>query len=196
MSTTVADHSPEETRRRPRRPVRTIAITVAIAVVALTVVLAFVIGSDPYADSRGSQLVGKTAPDFKLPTLDGTSISLDDLAGRSVIVNFWNSWCIPCRQEHPALVEFYRLHAQDTEFAMVGIVRDDTRSAIERYVKTNGVPYTVAFDPGSRTSLEFGTRGQPETYAVSPRGVIVVARYGPSTVADLETMRQAARSRG
>ena len=180
-------------RGRVRRPVRWIAIGAATAIVALAVTLAFVIGNDPYADSQRSHLVGRAAPNFDLPTLDGGRTSLDELAGRAVIVNFWNSWCVPCIQEHPALVEFYRLHATDPKFAMIGIVRDDTRTAIERYVRSKRVPYTVAFDPGSRAALAFGTRGQPETYAISPGGRIVSARWGPSSVADLETMLQLAQ---
>src|SRR5262249_11864948 len=110
-----------------------------------------------------------------------------------VIVNFWNSWCIPCQQEHPALVEFYRRHAADPGFAMVGIVRDDTEDAVRSYVADEGVPYTVALDPGAQASLDFGTRGQPETYAISPDGVIAGTQFGPSSVTNLEQMYAAAR---
>jgi cytochrome c biogenesis protein CcmG/thiol:disulfide interchange protein DsbE len=71
-------------------------------------------------------------------------------------------------------------------------VRDDTESAIRRYVQDEGVPYTVAFDPGGRASLDFGTRGQPETYTISPDGVIAGTQFGPSSVADLEKLYRAA----
>ena len=172
---------------------RWIALSVGAAVTVLAVVLAVTLGKDPLADSRRSQLLGKAAPTFDLPTLDGARTSSADLVGKSVIINFWNSWCIPCRQEHPALVEFYRQHVDDPDFAMIGIVRADSRSDIEDYVRDEGVPYVVAFDPGSKAALDFGTRGQPETYAISPSGVIVGSQYGPSTVANLEQMLRAAR---
>lgn len=172
---------------------RWIALGVGAVVVVLAVVLAVTLGRDPLADSRTSQLLGKAAPTFDLPTLDGSRTRSADLVGKSMIINFWNSWCIPCRQEHPALVEFYRQHAHDPDFAMIGIVRDDSRSDIEDYVRKEGVPYVVAFDPGSKAALDFGTRGQPETYAISPSGVIVGSQYGPSTVANLEQMLRAAR---
>jgi len=183
------------TPRRQRRAGRTrlIALAVGIVVAALAVVFTLQISTDPRADAQRSQLVGEDAPAFDLPTLDGQRVSLESLRGKAVIINFWNSWCIPCRQEHTNLLRLYEQYAADPDFAMVGIVRDDTESAIRRYVKEEGVPYIVAFDPGSRAALEFGTRGQPETYAISPDGVIAGSKWGPSTVSDLETMLAAAR---
>jgi cytochrome c biogenesis protein CcmG/thiol:disulfide interchange protein DsbE len=176
-----------------RHRVRWIALAAGVCVAALAVVAATQVGTDPREDTNRSHLVGKDAPGFDLPALDGTQLRANDLAGKVVVVNFWNSWCIPCRQEHEALVEFYRRHAADPSFAMVGIVRDDTESAIRSYVEEEGVPYTVAFDPGGRAALDFGTRGQPETYAISPDGVIAGSKFGPSSVGDLETMYRAAR---
>jgi cytochrome c biogenesis protein CcmG, thiol:disulfide interchange protein DsbE len=172
---------------------RWIALSAGAVVTVIAVVLATQVGTDPRADANKSHLLGENAPAFDLPALDGSRVRSSDLAGKVVIVNFWNSWCIPCLQEHPALVEFYRRHAGDPSFAMVGIVRDDTDSAIRRYVEDEGVPYTVAFDPGGRAALDFGTRGQPETYAISPDGVIMGTQFGPSDVAGLEKLYGAAR---
>ena len=176
-----------------RHRARWIALAAGLVVTVLAVVLATQVGTDPRADVNKSHLLGENAPAFDLPTLDGSHVRSTDLAGKTVIVNFWNSWCLPCQQEHPALVEFYRRHASDPAFAMVGIVRDDTESAVRGYVSDEGVPYTVAFDPGANASLDFGTRGQPETYAITPDGVITGTQFGPSTVAQLEAMYRAAR---
>jgi cytochrome c biogenesis protein CcmG/thiol:disulfide interchange protein DsbE len=172
---------------------RWIALAVGLVVTVFAVVLATQVGTNPRADVNTSHLVGKSAPSFDLQTQDGGRVRSSELAGKVVVVNFWNSWCIPCQQEHPALVEFYRRHAGDPSFVMVGIVRDDTESAARRYVNEEGVPYTVAFDPGARASLDFGTRGQPETYAISPDGVVAGAQIGPANVANLEKMYAAAR---
>ena len=174
---------------------RWIALAAGLVVTVFAVVLATQVGTDPRADANKSHLLGANAPSVDLPTLDGGRVRTSDLAGKVVIVNFWNSWCIPCQAEHPALVEFYRRHAGDPSFAMVGIVRDDTESAIRRYVAHEGVPYTVAFDPGAQASLDFGTRGQPETYAISPDGVILGTRFGASNVANLEQLYRAAGGR-
>jgi cytochrome c biogenesis protein CcmG, thiol:disulfide interchange protein DsbE len=176
-----------------RHRARWIALAAGAFVAVLAVVLATQVGTDPRADTNRSHLVGKNAPRFDLPTLDGNKIRSGDLAGKVVVVNFWNSWCLPCREEYPALVEFQGRHAADPSFAMIGIVRDDTESAVRTYVEEERVPYTTAFDPGGRAALDFGTRGQPETYAISPDGVIAASNFGPSSVAQLETMYRTAR---
>jgi cytochrome c biogenesis protein CcmG/thiol:disulfide interchange protein DsbE len=172
---------------------RWIALSAGAVVVVLAVVLASQVGTDPRADANKSHLLGQNAPTYDLTTLDGQQLRSSDLAGKVVIVNFWNSWCIPCQQEHPALVEFYRRHAADPAFAMVGVVRDDTEDAVRSYVADEGVPYPVALDPGAQASLDFGTRGQPETYAISTDGVIAGTQFGPSSVTNLEQMYAAAR---
>lgn len=172
---------------------RWIALAAGVFVAVLAVVLATQVGTDPRADTNRSHLVGKDAPAFDLPTLDGNQVRSSELGGKVVVVNFWNSWCIPCLQEHRALVEFHGRHADDPSFVMIGVVRDDTEAAIRRYVEEEGVPYTVAFDPGGGAALDFGTRGQPETYAITPDGVIAASNLGPSSVSQLETMYRAAR---
>jgi cytochrome c biogenesis protein CcmG, thiol:disulfide interchange protein DsbE len=176
-----------------RHRARWIALAAGAVVTVFAVVLATQVGTDPRADANKSHLLGENAPAVDLPTLDGGRVRSSDLAGKVVIVNFWNSWCLPCHEEYPALVEFYGRHADDPNFAMVGIVRDDTESAIRRYVDDEGVPYTVALDPGAQASLDFGTRGQPETFAISADGVIAGTQLGPSTVATLEQLYAAAR---
>jgi cytochrome c biogenesis protein CcmG/thiol:disulfide interchange protein DsbE len=178
-----------------RYPLRWGALGVGVIVVAFAVVLASQVGNDPRAEQHRSRLLGKDAPAFDVAMLDGKHESLDELRGKAVIVNFWNSWCIPCRQELPALKEFYRQHANDRDFAMVGIVRDDTRRAVRKDVAREAIRWTIGFDPGSRAALDFGTRGQPETFAIAPDGVIAGSQYGPSTVGDLEAMLDAARRR-
>jgi cytochrome c biogenesis protein CcmG/thiol:disulfide interchange protein DsbE len=175
-----------------RHRARWIALAVGVFVAVLAVVLATQVGTDPRADTTRSQLVGKDAPSYDLPALDGSRVRSSELTGKVVVVNFWNSWCQPCLQEYPALVEFHRRHADNPSFVMIGVVRDDTESAVRGYVEDEGVPYMVAFDPGGRAALDFGTRGQPETYAITPDGVIAGSKWGPSSVAELEQMYRAA----
>lgn len=176
-----------------KHPARWIAGGAAVVLVALAVVLATQVGSDPRSDASKSHLAGKDVPEFRVTTLDGQEVTQADLAGKAVIVNFWNTWCIPCRQEAPALERFYADHAADDDFVMLGIVRDDSRSAVEKWVDNRGDDWTIAMDPGGNAALAFGTRGQPETFAISPDGLVVAYQLGPASVADLETMLSAAR---
>lgn len=179
-----------------KHPARVVALAVALVVVVLGVVLAMNVGSDPQQDAKQSHLVGKPAPAFTLPNLAGGRVSLADTAGKATIVNFWNTWCIPCQQEAPALEKFYADHASDSDFAMVGIVRGDETGTVQKYVRKNGVNWTIALDPQNQAALDFATRGQPETYAISPSGVVTAAKYGEMSSADLENFLQSARASG
>ncbi|MCZ7534959.1 MAG: TlpA family protein disulfide reductase [Acidimicrobiia bacterium] len=177
-----------------KHPTRWIAITAGVVALLLGVVFVVLVGADD--ESTGGRLLGKEVPVFDLPTLDGAGVSSDDLAGRSYLVNFWNSWCVPCRQEHPALVEFYERHRDDRDFEMIGIVRDDTEKAARDYVEDEGVEWIVALDPENRSALAFGTTGQPETFFVGPDGIVTGVHIGPASVARLEEMLAVARGLG
>ena len=171
-----------------KHPFRWVALAVGVGVCVLAVVLALTVSSDPHQDSNTSRLVGKTAPAFTVTSLDGTPIKSSDFAGKTVIVNFWNSWCIPCRQEHDALSAWYDEHKDDPSVAMVGIVREDTKKAVRSYVTNEKVTWPVGFDPGAKAALDFGTRGQPETYAIGPDGLVVASKFGPVTPQVLDQM--------
>jgi thiol-disulfide isomerase/thioredoxin len=181
-----------------RHPARWVALAVALVVVVFGVVLAVNVGNDPQAAEKHSPFLGKQVPKFDLATLTDGKVSNESTAGKSVIINFWNTWCTPCRQELPQLKEFYAHHSSDPDFVMVGIVRDPQESnrAIRAYVKAEGLEWTVALDPGDQAALDFATRGQPETLAVSPGGVVAASQYGPMTVGSLERFLAAARAYG
>ncbi len=177
-----------------RHPARWAALAVGAAVAVLAVVLATQVSTSPTADLQKSKLLGKQIPAFTVQTFDGRSLSPETLLGKAVIVNFWNSWCIPCQQELPALKQFQAAHASDPNVVLLGIVRDDTTEAARAYAKAEGMTWSLAQDPGSNVSLEFGTRGQPETYAISPSGQIVGSEIGPASEGNLEHLLNAAQA--
>ena len=181
-----------------KHPLRWIALAVAVIVVVFGVVLAVNVGNDPQEDAQQSPFLGKAVPSFDLPMLAGGKVSDASIAGKSVIINFWNTWCTPCLQELPALKEFYAQHQTDNDFVMIGIVRDPQEStkAIRAYVNDHGVKWTVALDPGDRAALDFATRGQPETIAVSRQGVVAASYYGPMSADQMERFLAAARAYG
>ncbi len=176
-----------------KHPTRWIALGIGLVVVAFAVVLALQVGDDPRADTTKSALLGKPAPDFTVVTKDGTEVSLASLRGQPVIVNFWNSWCIPCEQELPALKAFHDRHAEDPQLAMVGIVRSESKKVAQKYAEEQGMDWTIAFDPDARAAIDFGTRGQPETFAIDASGRIAGTQIGPASLRDLETLYKAAR---
>ncbi|HEY7134661.1 MAG TPA: TlpA disulfide reductase family protein [Acidimicrobiia bacterium] len=178
-----------------RHTARWVASSVGVGVACLAVVLALNVGKDPRADSQHSRLVGQKVPAFDLTTTTGQRVSAAGYAGKTVIVNFWNSWCPPCAQELPALKAYYAQHANDPDLVLLGIVRDDTDDAIRQAMRTDGIGWTVAFDPNATAAVAFATRGQPETYVIGPDGVIAASEYGAVTTADLDKMVTAARGR-
>lgn len=188
----------QSAHERPREstPGRRVVLWATVAVGALAAVLAVNVGSDPSAAQRTNRLLDRPVPPFEVETLAGDTVTDEDLLGRSTIVNFWNTWCVPCLRELPALRAFYARHRQDENFVTVGIVRDDTRPAVRRFVQEEDLGWTIVFDPDGRAALDFATRGQPETFAISPSGRIVGFQLGESTLDDLELMLRAARRAG
>jgi cytochrome c biogenesis protein CcmG/thiol:disulfide interchange protein DsbE len=181
-----------------KHPARWIALAVAVVVVTLGIVLALNVGTDPLAASKESRLLGKAAPTFDLPALAGGRVSSDGLAGKTVVVNFFNEWCEPCLQELPALQEFWAAHEHDSDVVMVGVTHDSRLNTkqLAEYVDKESLGWTIATDPGSRAALDFATRGQPETFVITPSGEVAAYQYGPARARDLEAMLAAARAAG
>jgi thiol-disulfide isomerase/thioredoxin len=171
---------------------RWIASMVAVLLVALGVVLAVQKRNEPSVPRLVQQHA--PAPAFELTTLDGTTLDNRALAGKAYVVNFFNSWCIPCHQELPALKAFYEEHRGERDFAMIGIVRDDEEGAIREYVAREKIGWHVALGGAARAAVDFGTTGQPETFVVAPDGVAVCGAIGPSTHEALNVWLQAARN--
>jgi len=177
--------------RRPAHPVRWVIGAASVAVALVVAVLVSGLGRSSVFDPVA--VLGRPAPADVLPKLDGGQVDLTGLRGKAVLVNFWNTWCQPCQEEAPALAGFYAQHADDPSFVMVGVVHDDTTAAVSQWVGSHAIGWQVALDPGNRAALDFGTTGQPETYAISPAGVIVGKRAGPASVDDLERLLALAR---
>jgi peroxiredoxin len=164
---------------------RWIAIGVGVVLLAFGVLLAV----QHRQEASVPRLVQEhgTVPGFSVTTLDGKTIDAATLRNKTVVVNFFNSWCIPCHQEAPALRAFYAAHKNDPDFQMIGIVHDDEEGAVRKYVRDEKIDYPVALDPKGSAALGFGTTGQPETYVIAPDGVAACGALGASSLSALNT---------
>ena len=128
-----------------------------------------------------SALLGKPVPAFELTALraaDHSPIDTGIFTGKVSVVNFWASWCLPCRQEHPLLM----VMAKDTRFQIIGINYKDKPEKAQKFLDELGDPYTIiATDPAGRTGIDFGVYGIPETFVVDSAGTIAFKWIGPIT---------------
>ncbi|HWW67347.1 MAG TPA: TlpA disulfide reductase family protein [Solirubrobacterales bacterium] len=131
--------------------------------------------------------VGEAAPAGPLPRLTGKGTgSLADYRGRWVLVNFWASWCVPCRQEAPALEEFQREHG-GPRFTVLGIDTRDLSGDGQKFARQYGLTYPQLRDGDGQRAHDFGTTGVPENFLVDPRGKLRLLNRGPVTA---EYLRQ------
>ncbi len=126
---------------------------------------AFVALSWPAAATDGSV----PAPEFNLVNRAGGQLSLASLRGQVVMINFWASWCGPCRQEFPALDEMYRKY-KPMGFTMVGINVESEKADAERFLGARPVSFPILFDPDNKVSGNYGVSAMPTTVLVDRQG--------------------------
>lgn len=192
MATDLSARAPVAVSRRGRL---TTVVTAALAVPLAGLVA--VLATRPLATTRlaESPLVGKPAPEIAAATLDGGDFRLASLRGRWVVVNFFATWCVPCRQEHPHLVRFHERHTQRGDAAVVGVIYDDSPDAVRRFQRREGGSWPMLLDPDGRIALEFGVAGVPESFVIAPDGVIVARIVGGVRDDELEAVLVEAATR-
>ncbi|WP_434379893.1 TlpA family protein disulfide reductase [Melittangium boletus] len=123
-------------------------------------------------------LKGQKAPGFTLQSLDsGQRVSLDQLKGRPVVVNFWASWCGPCQSEHPVLEWGAKQFGTQAQF--LGVVFEDTDDNARAFLSRFGASFPQLSDPRSRMAVDYGVAGVPETYFIDTQGTIRGKHVGP-----------------
>ncbi len=145
---------------------------------ALAGVFAFQLYQGKNSADLPSALIGKAAPLTDLPPLDAASIGLKsaDFIGRVTVVNVFASWCVPCREEHPTLLEL----SKDKRFTLAGLNYKDKRDNALQFLNDNGNPYAViGADISGRAGIDWGVYGVPETYVIGKDGAILYKHVGP-----------------
>jgi cytochrome c biogenesis protein CcmG, thiol:disulfide interchange protein DsbE len=158
-------------------------LLVPIVVLPLAWLLLSGFGLD--AREVASPLIGRPAPTWTLSTLDGETLSSEDLAGRPYVVNFWASWCGPCVDEHPILTGIRADNGDD--LAMVGVLYQDATADAEAFLARYGdTGYPHVADADGRLAIDFGVTGPPETFFVDAAGIVRDRQFGTLTAALME----------
>jgi cytochrome c biogenesis protein CcmG/thiol:disulfide interchange protein DsbE len=183
----------------PRR--RTGLIVSAVVAVLAIGFVAVLATREPATDRRrDSPLIGKVVPPLAGETLAGGNFDIDDHQGRWVVVNFFATWCVPCRIEHPELDAFNQAHARGGDAVLVSVLFDDDPASAHEFFDRNGGEWPVVLDGDGLIASAFGTPKVPESYLVTPNGR-VAAKFTGGVTRDgldrsIDQIEQAAADRG
>jgi len=129
--------------------------------------------------------VGSPVPDFTLPGLDGSDIRLSDYRGRIVLVNFWASWCSPCRAEMPEIEHVYRTY-RDAGFLAIGVNQLEPAPQVRAFIEEHQLTWIFALDQDGAVSQRWGVFGIPQSYLIDREGNIVKSWLGVLSRQELE----------
>jgi cytochrome c biogenesis protein CcmG/thiol:disulfide interchange protein DsbE len=167
------------------RPAKRLSLSSIVLLVGILVAIA-VIGLQ-LARRQQTQPTDGTAPDFAITTFDGQELSLENLRGQIVVLNFWASWCDPCREEAPDLQRIHERY-QDQGVVVVGVTYTDTDAKSLAFMEAYGLTYPNGPDRGNRISDRYNIQGVPETFVIDREGKIAHFIYAPTNEQTLATM--------
>jgi cytochrome c biogenesis protein CcmG/thiol:disulfide interchange protein DsbE len=154
----------------------------------LVVILVAVLATRDSSNERSthSPLIGTVAPTVAGDTIDGDRVSSTEQRGRWVVVNFFASWCTPCLEEHPQLAAFDAAHRAEGDAVLISVTFDDSAEEARDFFEEHGGSWPVIDDPENSIGVAFGVAQVPETFVISPTGVVVQRFAGAVTRQGIE----------
>ncbi len=128
-------------------------------------------------------VAGQTAPEFRITTDTGRTITRSDFGGKLLVLNFWATWCPPCVEEMPSLNQLQQQFAENG-VVVLGVSVDQNQGAYRRFLDRANVAFLTARDPDAKISSEYGTFKYPETYIIDSRGKVLEKVIGPADWTD------------
>ena len=177
----ISSEASDQVGSTPARSRRSLWIALPVAVVAALLVLVLATRDSAFERNASSPILGGLAPPVVGETITGESFDLDAWRGRWVIVNFFQSTCVPCIVEHPELVAFDERHSEAGDARIVSVVFDDAVENVREFFAVHGGEWPVLAGGASEAAVAYGVTGVPESYLVAPSGVVVWKQLGGVT---------------
>jgi thiol-disulfide isomerase/thioredoxin len=165
---------------------------VGLGLAAIMVTLILIVGDGASVNSTQAapvpdQLQYDPMPEFALSRIDGSTLSSSELANKTVVINFWASWCPPCRSEMPSIESFYQEH-RDENLIVVAVNAGESPEQIEQFVQEHDLTFEVVQDPTMQMMAQFGVLSLPTTFIIDQRGDIRGQHMGQLDEQQLESM--------
>ncbi|PTM59247.1 thiol-disulfide oxidoreductase ResA [Desmospora activa] len=154
----------------------------------LMVVMAGLVGFALYqalADEKTGAEVGESAPDFELETLEGETLKLSDLKGKAVLINFWATWCKPCRDEMPAIQSVYERY-QDQDFVVVGVNIAETPVSVKGFARQLELDFPIVLDRNREVTKQYNIGPIPSSVFLDKEGKVVRKQDGQMVEGQIE----------
>ncbi len=172
------------------KKIRIGAIVVLLAVVIFSVVVASVVKVST-SQQAASNLIGKEVPGLSGTTLDGTQFNYSTYKGHYLLVNFFASWCTPCKAETSSFVKFLQQSSSEpygSKLSIVGVTVNDRAPQAKAFAAANAISWPVVYDATGVIALKFGVVNPPQTFLVAPDGTVVTRIVGQVTLSNLKSV--------